>query len=906
LHPPEDPNRAKRCNDLAASLQWQLRFTDDSALIEEVVQLHREALALRPPGHPDRHVSCSNLAEALQSWFGKTGDFAVLDESVHLHREALALRPPDHPSRDSSCNGLATLLNFRFMFTGDHTILEEAIHLHREALELRQKGHSQRAQSCDNLASALATRFRHTGDGELLDEAIQLQREALDLRPAGHMDRHHSCNNLASVLEMRHRQINDSILLNEIVDLYREALVLRPPGHPNRQNACTNLATALETRFDETGEWTLLRPAIALRREALALYPAQHPERGRACNNLAALLDKCFDLTSDPTLLDEAIQLHREALSLIPSNNPHRADSYTNLAGSIRKRVKRYGNDDAALDEIFGLLEVGLALRPADHPNRWRSLMELATVALMCHKYTDAIDYLKQALCSATYDTPDMLKCTVNIVNEIPIDGISTNNVQSLLQSCMIALDLVVLATGLALDHLAQLHQILKGSALGPRALLLANHAGELSTGLGLLERARGVIWAETLHMRNPDVSRIPDALAKQLEAAMSGASGRQSSGDVSESSHGFLSERDRKYEQRSQLQHILREIRSMPGLDDFMHGPDSTALLAVAAQSPVVVLVAFASECHAVVIASPDEPLVDIVMEGIDTQALQNLTFASSRPQKRGSSPTPHDTRLSMMAKGRISTSEAALAKIWQTVVKPIFTHLGLKVGLTCNCTCRYNHAQCAEQNRQGEVRPRIHWCPTGVFAFVPVHAAGIYAGPNQECCSDYVVSSYTPTLSALLRARLNSPTYATDHTKLLVVAAEHAQDPSLPTLKYVAEETRNIYNSVAGAGVSITSIKDTSTKPEVIEALELTHLVHFACHGVQVGREPHESHFCLQSDNLTVEELMQTDLRTSFCAFLSACETAKGDRQHADEAVHLAAAMLFAGFKSVVATMW
>jgi CHAT domain-containing protein len=90
------------------------------------------------------------------------------------------------------------------------------------------------------------------------------------------------------------------------------------------------------------------------------------------------------------------------------------------------------------------------------------------------------------------------------------------------------------------------------------------------------------------------------------------------------------------------------------------------------------------------------------------------------------------------------------------------------------------------------------------------------------------------------------------------------------------------------------------------VIEALESTDLVHFACHGVQVGREPHESHFCLRSDNLTVEELMQTDLRTSFCAFLSACETAKGDRQHADEAVHLAAAMLFAGFKSVVATMW
>jgi CHAT domain-containing protein len=39
---------------------------------------------------------------------------------------------------------------------------------------------------------------------------------------------------------------------------------------------------------------------------------------------------------------------------------------------------------------------------------------------------------------------------------------------------------------------------------------------------------------------------------------------------------------------------------------------------------------------------------------------------------------------------------------------------------------------------------------------------------------------------------------------------------------------------------------------------------------------------------------------------AFLSACETAKGDEGTPDEAMHLAAAVLFAGFRGVVATMW
>jgi CHAT domain-containing protein len=49
-----------------------------------------------------------------------------------------------------------------------------------------------------------------------------------------------------------------------------------------------------------------------------------------------------------------------------------------------------------------------------------------------------------------------------------------------------------------------------------------------------------------------------------------------------------------------------------------------------------------------------------------------------------------------------------------------------------------------------------------------------------------------------------------------------------------------------------------------------------------------------------------MELDLSKAFLAFLSACETARGDEGQPDQTVHLAATMLFAGFRSVVATMW
>ncbi len=38
------------------------------------------------------------------------------------------------------------------------------------------------------------------------------------------------------------------------------------------------------------------------------------------------------------------------------------------------------------------------------------------------------------------------------------------------------------------------------------------------------------------------------------------------------------------------------------------------------------------------------------------------------------------------------------------------------------------------------------------GLLTFLPIHAAGVYLHPDGPKLSDYVISSYTPSLSALL----------------------------------------------------------------------------------------------------------------------------------------------------------
>ncbi|KAJ7880844.1 CHAT domain-containing protein [Mycena leptocephala] len=91
------------------------------------------------------------------------------------------------------------------------------------------------------------------------------------------------------------------------------------------------------------------------------------------------------------------------------------------------------------------------------------------------------------------------------------------------------------------------------------------------------------------------------------------------------------------------------------------------------------------------------------------------------------------------------------------------------------------------------------------------------------------------------------------------------------------------------------------------VKEGMRNSGWVHFACHGVQDVQHPTESALLLAgSSKLTLSNLIQLALPHAELAFLSACQTAMGDKPLQEESVHLAAGMLSAGYRGVIATMW
>jgi CHAT domain-containing protein len=185
-----------------------------------------------------------------------------------------------------------------------------------------------------------------------------------------------------------------------------------------------------------------------------------------------------------------------------------------------------------------------------------------------------------------------------------------------------------------------------------------------------------------------------------------------------------------------------------------------------------------------------------------------------------------------------------------------------------------------------------------------LPLHAAGIYEGDYWACTADYVVSSYTPSLSALIKAR-------EDFTPVLrhEIQALLFSEPSAPGLSYipsVSDEVQTVAAILMSTSASVVNdVYAPSLVQSVLDQAPSAHILHLACHGHQ-HEDPLKSCFALHNGHLTISALMDLSLPKAMLAYLSACETAKGDKKQPDQAVHLAASMLFCGFCSVVGTMW
>lgn len=210
--------------------------------------------------------------------------------------------------------------------------------------------------------------------------------------------------------------------------------------------------------------------------------------------------------------------------------------------------------------------------------------------------------------------------------------------------------------------------------------------------------------------------------------------------------------------------------------------------------------------------------------------------------------------------------------------------------------------------QTSNGKAKPRVVICPTGLFARLPVHAAGAFSSSlSTDFCSAFCVVSYTPTLETLRRLNELGPLNRSNAKLLLAAVPLPFKWSPLP---HTVNEVASIQSIVSpDALVKLPQVSDLeagASASDILERLPEAAFLHLACHGYQDPKLPLQSGFIMRDRALTLSEILATRLPNAFLAFLSACETARGDERQPDQVVHLAAAMLVAGFRSVIGTMW
>ena len=311
-----------------------------------------------------------------------------------------------------------------------------------------------------------------------------------------------------------------------------------------------------------------------------------------------------------------------------------------------------------------------------------------------------------------------------------------------------------------------------------------------------------------------------------------------------------------------------MSNIRGLPGLSQFLLPPLFSDLQHAASAGLVIIVNASMYGCDAVVVSSDEGP-VHIPLS-ITQEDVRELCSRFGTLIKRAN-------KMDM-------TKEIGvfLLDLWRDVVSHIVDFL-----LTT-----YPRGS------------RIWWCPTAEFSLLPSHAAGPYR-KGEKNLSDHYISSYTPTLTALIHTRRPSPPSPGTEKKHFIVIGQ-AKAIGTRELPSVGAELANIGQPVNGLAI-FTCIKgEDSCISRVADELGRNEWVHLACHGLPNRKQPFESAFALHDGRLTIQCIIQCDLKNPEFAYLSACHTTVGDEESPDEVIHLASAMQFAGFRSVIGTMW
>jgi CHAT domain-containing protein len=313
----------------------------------------------------------------------------------------------------------------------------------------------------------------------------------------------------------------------------------------------------------------------------------------------------------------------------------------------------------------------------------------------------------------------------------------------------------------------------------------------------------------------------------------------------------------------------LIVQIQALPGFERFLMAPSFDTLRSAAARGPVIVISHCTWRSDIIIVLHNSPPSLIPVTKDFHSRA-EEMRDQLFRARKKGLDSKEYEEALGSILEG-----------LYDLVGRPVIQRL-------------------RELNVQE--KSRIWWCPTSVFCSLPLHAMGPVRSESHVKLyfSDLYITSYTPTLSALIEARKPSAQAQTSSEPSILLVVQ--PDATMPNALQEMRVVQAVSPSVA------TLLWETATPSATLEHLRDHRFAHISCHGMLETGKPFDASFKLyEGARLTLLDILRAQLPTAEFAFLSACHTAEiTEESLADEGLHLTGAVQYCGFRSVVGTMW
>ncbi|KAG8708948.1 hypothetical protein FRC09_000959 [Ceratobasidium sp. 395] len=722
------------------------------------------------------------------------------------------------------------------------------------------------------------------GDLRTVYMMIGSMRQAAGLAPDIHPDKPGYLNETGVAYLRLFNLLGELGHVRRAVDCLAQAVALTPDGHSDRPGRLNNLGNAYQTLFNRLGELEHIHAAVNCKAQAVALTPDGHTNKPACLSNLGNAYQTLFSRLGELAHIHAAVNCKAQAVALTPDGHPDRSGYLNNLGGAYQTLFSRLG-ELAHIHAAVNFLAQAIALTPEGDPlgaqrsaGLGRLYCALFAASHELEHLTKSKLYSQSAALSPTGYPIERLRGARLWAQLCLLDGSDALEAYS---HCMLRLPEAVWLGTSVRRRFECLTPDVQG--LISEAAMIAIFANRWDLAVEWLEQGRCLVWGQILQLRtpleklyasHPELANNLYRLSSQLEDTGGFAKNCQSSNKYEGLSQDDAYTRSKLADSRDRL---IDEIRLQPGFDDFLRPSKASTIMSHVQHGVTVILTVHMSRCDAIIIQPGALVIGHVPLPRFSDQKAKILCqelelCLKSQGIDRGFKKGDRPLQVSF---------ESILATLWSDVVKPVLNHLNITRVLPF------------------DELPHITWCVAGALSFLPIHAAGIYNSPS-TILSNLAISSYTPTVSSLGRSCSTLPTFSG-----MLAVGHQSSIRGLSSLPGAKEELDRVEERFINRRFTRLE-EDRATIDAVVDAMADHSWVHFACHGSQNLVDPMKSALHLHDKDLSLATISRQPMKNAQLAFLSACQTAKGDSELPNEAVHLAAGLLMAGYPNVMATMW